>query len=57
MKVKDPVCGMTIEEKEAAATSVYQDRTYHFCSLSCKKKFVEDPRAYAEGAGEARKAS
>ncbi len=57
MKVKDPICGMTIEEKEAAATSVYQGKTYHFCSLSCKKKFDENPASYAEEGKEERKAS
>ncbi len=55
MKVKDPVCGMTIGEKEAAATSVHDGKTYHFCSPHCKKKFDENPAAYA--GKEERKAS
>src|SRR5512143_2196889 len=46
MKVKDPVCGMTIEEKDAAATSIYQAKTYYFCSASCKEKFEKDPASY-----------
>ena len=49
MKVIDPVCGMTIEEKDAAATFAYQGRTYQFCSTSCKEKFEKNPEAYARG--------
>ncbi len=47
MKVKDPVCGMTIEEKDAVATSTWQGETYHFCSTSCRDRFDKDPGAYA----------
>ncbi|MHB8843373.1 MAG: heavy metal translocating P-type ATPase [Nitrospirota bacterium] len=46
MKVKDPVCGMTIEDSAAAATSTYKGTTYHFCSSSCKKDFDKDLDAY-----------
>jgi Cu+-exporting ATPase len=46
MKVKDPVCRMNIEDKDAAATSTYQGKTYHFCSLSCKENFDKDPESY-----------
>jgi len=49
MKVKDPVCGMTIEDKDAAATSTYEGKTYSFCSLACKEKFEGGPVAYAGG--------
>jgi Cu+-exporting ATPase len=35
--VKDPVCGMDIEEKDAAGTSAYEGRTYYFCATSCKE--------------------
>ena len=49
MKVTDPVCGMTMEEKDAAAAFAYQGKTYHFCSASCKEKFEKDPEAYAGG--------
>ena len=49
MKVKDPVCGMTIEDKDAAATYVFQGQTYHFCSRACKEKFEKNPDKYAGG--------
>ncbi len=46
MKVKDPVCGMTIEDSEAAAKSVYEGATYYFCSPSCKADFDKEPESY-----------
>jgi Cu+-exporting ATPase len=46
MKITDPVCKMTIEEAEAAATSSHLGKTYHFCSLHCKEKFDGNPEAY-----------
>ncbi len=47
MKVQDPVCGMTIEEKDASATSPYKGKTYYFCSTSCKDKFKKNSETYA----------
>lgn len=47
--VKDPVCGMQVEELKAAATAAYKDKTFYFCGLSCKRKFVEAPKKYANG--------
>jgi Cu+-exporting ATPase len=44
--VKDPVCGMEIEEKEAVGTSQYKGTTYYFCALSCKKDFDKDPEKF-----------
>lgn len=46
MKVKDPVCGMEINSEEAEATSVYNGKTYYFCSQTCKNKFDKDPKKY-----------
>ena len=47
---KDPVCGMQIDEKKAAATAVHDGRTYYFCSAACKSTFDKDPKKYAEKA-------
>jgi P-type Cu+ transporter len=47
MTVKDPVCGMTIEEKDASGTSVYEGTTYNFCSPSCKEQFGKETAKYA----------
>lgn len=46
MKVKDPVCGMTIEDSDAAAKSAYHGTTCYFCSTSCKEDFDKDPESY-----------
>jgi Cu+-exporting ATPase len=47
MKVKDPVCNMTIEEKDAAGTSTHRGTTYYFCSTNCKEKFDKAPESFA----------
>ena len=46
MKVIDPVCKMTIEDKDAVATSAYKGITYYFCSKPCKEDFDKDPDAF-----------
>lgn len=46
MKVKDPVCGMTIEINEAKGSSRYNKITYYFCSTHCKEDFDRDPEFY-----------
>ncbi len=48
-KVKDPVCGMTIDPKTAAATRVHEGTTYYFCSPGCAKAFESDPKKYVAG--------
>lgn len=45
---KDPVCGMTVDEKKAAGTAVHKGKTYYFCSAGCKAKFEKEPERYAE---------
>lgn len=46
-QVKDPVCGMMINSKEAMGTSEYNGKLYYFCSQTCKSKFEESPSNYA----------
>jgi Cu+-exporting ATPase len=48
MKIRDPVCRMECDDKSAAFKSEYEGKTYCFCSLSCKKKFEENPKKYLE---------
>jgi len=43
MKIIDPVCGMTIEEKDVFGTSSYKGTIYHFCSKECKEDFDKNP--------------
>ncbi len=44
--VKDPVCGMEIDPKSAAATTEYKGETYYFCSAACHDKFKAKPKKY-----------
>jgi YHS domain-containing protein len=44
----DPVCQMRVDEKTAKATSVFQGKTYYFCSLGCKKEFDKNPKKFVK---------
>ena len=46
--VKDPVCGMTIDEKTAKGQSEYKGQTYYFCAVICKTRFDQDPAKYVK---------
>ena len=48
--VRDPVCGMTIDESQAVAVARHDGQTYYFCAASCHAKFVADPARYLDGA-------
>ncbi len=48
MKVIDPVCKMTIEDKDAVGTSTYKGTTHYFCSPVCKEEFDKNPEAFLE---------
>jgi len=45
--VKDPVCGMNVDEKTAGYTSEYMSKTYYFCNQMCKTTFDKNPAKYA----------
>jgi YHS domain-containing protein len=45
---KDPVCGMQVDEKNAAAQTQHMGKTYYFCAPGCKKAFEADPAKYTE---------
>ena len=47
-QVKDVVCGMQINPAEAAVTTKYGWKTYHFCSQGCFQKFSKEPETFAE---------
>lgn len=42
----DPVCGMQVDERSAAATSEYQGQTYYFCAPGCKRAFDQNPEEF-----------
>ena len=46
MQVKDPVCGMMVDDQNAPARSTYLGKTYYFCSEDCRKSFDADPGRY-----------
>lgn len=45
-KRTDPVCGMQVEESEAAGQAEHSGKTYYFCGEGCKRKFEENPEQY-----------
>lgn len=46
MKVIDPICKMTIEDKDAAGTTTYKGAIYYFCSKACKEDFDKNPESF-----------
>ena len=44
--VNDPVCGMAVDEKSAAARRTHEGSAFYFCSTRCAAKFDADPAAY-----------
>ncbi|GBG14781.1 Cu2+-exporting ATPase [Novimethylophilus kurashikiensis] len=45
----DPVCGMTVEEKSAAGSTVHGGKTWYFCSSRCQHEFEAEPSRYSGG--------
>ena len=45
--VRDPVCGMSVEPKKAAAHVEHEGMNYYFCSTHCRDSFVASPSRYA----------
>ena len=42
----DPVCGMQVDEKSAAASYEYKGKMYYFCDPGCKDDFIKEPEKY-----------
>ena len=47
---KDPVCGMQVDERNAAGKAEYQGKRFYFCSAGGQSKFQQNPAAYADKA-------
>ena len=47
-RMKDPVCGMEVDEKSAAGTIKHQGQSYSFCSQRCLEKFRADPSRFVK---------
>jgi YHS domain-containing protein len=39
MKVKDPVCGMVVEQSDATVHGTYGGQTVYFCATACQKTY------------------
>ena len=37
---KDPICGMTVDEKKNALHAARDGKTFYFCSEHCRAKFL-----------------
>jgi len=46
MKVRDEVCGMSVDSASASANVEFRGKTYYFCSEQCRSQFVEHPDRY-----------
>lgn len=47
--VKDPVCGMEVNNIKKAPTEKYKGKVYYFCSKKCEKAFKKGPAPYICG--------
>jgi len=45
---RDPICGMTVDEKTARYKTTYMGTTYYFCSPGCLKTFQANPARYVK---------
>jgi Cu+-exporting ATPase len=45
-RVKDPVCGMSVDPATTPHHARHGEQEYHFCSAGCRTKFLADPQAY-----------
>jgi YHS domain-containing protein len=46
--VRDPVCGIEVDEATAPAETTYKGKTYYFCSRDCKERFEEEAGRFQE---------
>lgn len=50
-RVKDPVCGMTVDPQKAAGKAEHAGKTYYFCSTRCKERFEKEPEKFLAAPG------
>ncbi|KAF1717909.1 copper-translocating P-type ATPase [Pseudoxanthomonas yeongjuensis] len=46
LKVRDPVCGMTVDPAATPHHAQFEGHDHHFCSAGCRTKFIADPHKY-----------
>jgi xanthine dehydrogenase accessory factor len=42
----DPVCGMTVDRKDARHLAEYGGTVYAFCAMICRTRFIHDPASF-----------
>ena len=42
----DPVCGMTVDRRDARHLAEHGGVVYAFCAMSCRTRFIHDPAAF-----------
>src|SRR6266403_664091 len=52
-KVKDPVCGMTVDPQKSAGKVEHGGKTYYFCSARCAERFEKNPENFIAAPGTA----
>src|SRR6266481_1464922 len=52
-KVKDPVCGMTVDPQKSAGKVEHGGKTYYFCSARCADRFENNPKNFIAAPGTA----
>jgi len=46
--IRDPVCLMVVNPRDAAAMLEFSGRSYYFCSAQCRDKFRQQPHTYID---------
>jgi len=46
--MKDPVCGKTVELRDAVGMAIDEGRPYYFCSSVCQDQFKQSPESYRQ---------
>jgi len=45
--IKDPVCGMSVDEKKTPQAARHEGTRYYFCSTGCRDAFTKNPTKFA----------
>jgi Cu+-exporting ATPase len=48
VKVRDPVCGMSVDPATSRHRFDFSGETWHFCCAGCRTKFAADPQKYLD---------
>ena len=48
--MRDPVCLMELDPRQATAMATHRGQAYYFCSAGCKQKFLAQPEVFVKRA-------